>query len=306
MAERRMMSKKVIDTDAFMELPMSAQCLYMHFMLQADDDGFLCNAKRVTRSVGGSQADIDALIKGGYLIAFKTGVVLIAHWLVHNLVRKDRYHETTCPEAKLVTVDKNNIYVLVASKENDGADNGNQMATKWQPNGNHLATKDGDTEKVNNDGASEGVSGEQKSMATKWQPNGNHLATEVRLGKDRLGKDRLICSTANACARACEAYENNIHPVASEIELQKIEDDVGHYGEDVFIKAIERAVVRGHRSLGYIEGILKDWEVNGYDEQSAAGSDGAGAGKKPGGQSGGGRGETDWSKETDGWGDFKP
>lgn len=286
MAERRMMSKKVIDTDAFMDLPMTAQCLYMHFMMQADDDGFLCNAKRVMRSVGGRQEDIDALVKSGFMIAFRSGVMVVTHWNVHNLLRKDRYQKTSCSEIELVTVDKNNVYILVAGVSECDENNGNQVATDGQPNGNQVATVDNIKDELSNDSASEGV-------ATKWQPSGNQVAPQVRLGKDRL----YTTTTTIAHARAREAYENNIHPVASEIEMQKIDDDCQKYGEDIFVKAIERAVLRGNRSLGYIEGILKRWETHGYDD----GGSRAGNGNGKAGKGQVTRGE-EWRDVPSGWG----
>ncbi len=271
-----MFSTSVIGTDDFLDLPATAKVLYLYLIGGADDDGFIDRIKGIMRMVGAKSDDMKVLVAQKYLISFESGVVVIAHWKMHNSVRKDMYKPTKYVAEKETLVIENGVYRP-----------SNESVTSPLQDRNESVTSP--------------LQGEGETS------NGNVTLDKIRIDKDRLDKDSVVvaATTACACARAREAYENNIHPVASAIEMQKIEDDVGHYGEDVFIKAIERAVVRGHRSLGYIEGILKGWEVNGYDEQSAAGSDGTGKGKKPGGQSGG-RKETDWSKETDGWGDFKP
>lgn len=65
-----------------------------------------------------------------------------------------------------------------------------------------------------------------------------------------------------------EMYQNEIRPVLSPIELEKLDDDIEHYGADAVKKAIERSVLRNKRSLGYMESILRSWEVNGYDEDT--------------------------------------
>lgn len=109
-------------------------------------------------------------------------------------------------------------------------------------------------------------------LATNWQPNGNQLATSgvplVATGKDRLGKDREEEEKEDPSA-ACDilkAYGDNIHPVSSPVEAEKLKALVDTHGETFVAKAIERAVMRNKRSLAYITGILNNWEANGYDE----------------------------------------
>lgn len=91
MAAKRMFNLSVVNTDKFFDLPPRAQVLYFHMGMRADDDGILENPRTVSRSCGASSADIDALIAGGYIIMFPSGVVAITHWLLHNKVQKDRY-----------------------------------------------------------------------------------------------------------------------------------------------------------------------------------------------------------------------
>lgn len=91
MAERRMMAKSVIDTDQFMDMPATAQNLYFHLLLRADDDGFLSNVKQIQRMTGTKDDDLKILFAKQYLIPFESGVVVIKHWKIHNYIQKDRY-----------------------------------------------------------------------------------------------------------------------------------------------------------------------------------------------------------------------
>lgn len=104
MAERRMMAKSVIDTDQFMDMPVTAQNLYFHLLLRADDDGFLSNVKQVQRMTGNKDDDLKILFAKQYLIPFESGVVVIKHWKIHNYIQKDRYHPSRLPEKEEVEV----------------------------------------------------------------------------------------------------------------------------------------------------------------------------------------------------------
>lgn len=114
MAERRMFSKAVVDTDRFLNLPLTTQALYFHLGMQADDDGFVANPKKIIRMIGCSEGDFTILIEAGFLIPFpETGVVVITHWKVNNYLRSDRYAETlhTVEKSRLQTL-TNKIYSL--------------------------------------------------------------------------------------------------------------------------------------------------------------------------------------------------
>lgn len=104
MAERRMMAKSVIDTDQFMDMPATAQNLYFHLLLRADDDGFLSNVKQIQRMTGTKDDDLRILFAKQYLIPFESGVVVIKHWKIHNYIQKDRYHPSRLPEKEEVEV----------------------------------------------------------------------------------------------------------------------------------------------------------------------------------------------------------
>ena len=112
MAERRMMSKKIIDTDIFLDMPQSTQCLYFHLLLRADDDGFIQSPKSIMRITGCKDDDLKLLNAKGFVIGFETGVIVIRHWRIHNYVQSDRYSKSELPEAKQVEL-KNKVYEVV-------------------------------------------------------------------------------------------------------------------------------------------------------------------------------------------------
>ena len=113
MAERRMFAKTIIDSDAFLEMPLSTQALYFHLSMRADDDGFLNNAKKVMRMIGANQNDLDLLLVKNFVIKFEDGICVIKHWRIHNYIQTDRYHETMYKDNKnLLNIDENKAYTL--------------------------------------------------------------------------------------------------------------------------------------------------------------------------------------------------
>ena len=103
-----MFAKTVIDSDAFLDMPMSAQCLYFHLAMRADDDGFLNNPKKIQRMIGASEDDLKILIMKRFVLAFDTGVIVIKHWRLHNYIQKDRYKPTIYQEEKASLTEKDN------------------------------------------------------------------------------------------------------------------------------------------------------------------------------------------------------
>ena len=113
MAERRMFAKTIIDSDAFLDMPLSTQSLYFHLSMRADDDGFINNPKKIQRMIGASEDDLKLLITKKFLIPFDSGVVVIKHWKIHNYIRNDRYKETVYQEEKAqLSVKDNHSYTL--------------------------------------------------------------------------------------------------------------------------------------------------------------------------------------------------
>ena len=100
MAQRRMFSRKITETDRFLEMPLSSQALYFHLNMGADDEGFIDKAKTTQRTIGASDDDMKLLIAKGFLIPFDSGVVVIRHWRIHNYIRSDRFQSTLHQDEK--------------------------------------------------------------------------------------------------------------------------------------------------------------------------------------------------------------
>ena len=125
---------KIVDSDAFLEMPMSTQSLYFHLNMRADDDGFVNNPKRIQRMIGASEDDLKLLLAKRFILGFENGVVVIKHWRMHNLLRKDRYNPTQYIEQKAqLEIKEDGAYT-----EKSAVD---LLATTWQPNGNQMATQ---------------------------------------------------------------------------------------------------------------------------------------------------------------------
>lgn len=106
-----MFSKQITTSDAFTEMPVSSQLLYFHLNMEADDDGFVANPKRIIKITNVSDDDLKILLAKRFLLAFESGVVVIKHWLLHNAVRKDMYKETQyLDEKKALQIKDNGVY----------------------------------------------------------------------------------------------------------------------------------------------------------------------------------------------------
>ena len=113
MAERRMFAKTIIDSDAFLDMPITSQLLYFHLSMRADDDGFVNKPKSIMRMIGCKDDDLLLLFGKKFLIPFESGVVVIKHWKIHNYIRRDTYTETKYKEEKAtLEMDENNAYRL--------------------------------------------------------------------------------------------------------------------------------------------------------------------------------------------------
>lgn len=191
MAERRMISKKIVDTDRFLDMPVSTRLLYYDLAVRADDDGFVASPRRICRMVGCGDDDLKLLIAKRYIIPFPSGVCVIKDWGVHNYIPKDRYHETDYLDEKAsLTKNANGSYQIGAQET--------ALSCDILPP---------DTTCI------------QDVYNPEYNPS-----TEVRLGKDRIGKDkinkiegakkpprpRFIQPTVEEVAAYCRERRNNV------------------------------------------------------------------------------------------------
>ena len=111
MAERRMFAKSIVLTDAFLDMPLSARCLYFTLGMMADDDGFVGNPKSIMRQCGASQDDMLALLQKRFILSFDSGVIVIKHWRMNNYLQSDRHKSTTyLEELSTLDIDKRGAY----------------------------------------------------------------------------------------------------------------------------------------------------------------------------------------------------
>lgn len=164
MAQRRMFSLKVVDTDAFMDMPLSAQALYFHLGMRADDDGFVSNARRVQKLVGAADDDLKILLMKRFVMTFESGVIVIKHWRLNNYVKGDRYTPTLYQEEKsTLYVKGNGVYT----------DHPLPPPTEVKPNQLPPASPAELT---------------GQTPDTSWSQNGTILETQVRVGKVSVGE----------------------------------------------------------------------------------------------------------------------
>lgn len=134
MAKKRMFSLSVIDSDAFTDMPLSAQALYFHLCMRADDDGFIGNPKRIKGMIGASDDDLKLLIAKRFLLVFENGVIVIKHWRMHNTLQKDRYTPTDyLDERNQLLIKENKAYSF-----NEGEPVKSITDTKRKQTGNNL------------------------------------------------------------------------------------------------------------------------------------------------------------------------
>ena len=131
MAEKRMFSSNVIDSDAFLDMSPTARLLYYDMGMRADDDGFIDSPKKIMRIIGASDSDLKELIDNGFVLRFDSGVIVIRHWYVNNRVRRDTYHETIYTEEKSrLLLEKNNVYQLRDDSVTDTLQERNEIGSQ--------------------------------------------------------------------------------------------------------------------------------------------------------------------------------
>lgn len=126
-----MFAKTIIDSDAFLDMPLTAQALYFHLSMRADDEGFLNNAKKIMRTIGANQNDYDLLVVKRFIIQFEDGICVIKHWRIHNWIRNDRKKETIYKQERaMLGVKDNGAYTLESTMSDTCQSDGSQMVVQ--------------------------------------------------------------------------------------------------------------------------------------------------------------------------------
>lgn len=139
MAERRMFAKTIVLSDAFLDMPLSARCLYFTLGMLADDDGFVNSPKSIARQCGATDDDLKILIAKRFILVFDSGVIVIKHWRLNNWLRNDRKTDTVY-QAEMATLmlDEHGAY----TENNDiYFPRDNRLPTKCQPLANQMPTE---------------------------------------------------------------------------------------------------------------------------------------------------------------------
>ena len=211
MAERRMFSKTIMGSDAFTDMPASTQILYVHLSLQADDDGFLGNPKKIQKMIGCSADDFSKLVDENFIISFPSGVIAITHWKINNQIKKDRYRETIyLKEKALLQETETKAYKLKKDGE-DGTDSGtdwDRVGTESETNWNRHGSK----------------------SDTVWIQNGTGTEPQYSIGKVSTGKDSLVqvspvqYSSVEVSSVSSSTGVSSFHDVKKEAEETKKEE----------------------------------------------------------------------------------
>ena len=242
MAEKRMFTQKIIDSDAFLDMPLSTQALYFHLNMRADDDGFVNSPKRIQRTIGASEDDLKLLLAKRFVIGFENGVIVIKHWRMHNTLRKDRYSPTVYQEQlALLDVKDNNTYtekLQELPKES--------VATTWQPNGN----QDGN------------------HSATQYSID-KYSIEEYREVKESIGEETTASAESVAPAHRSkkEKFGNFSNVLLSEKELQNLNDDFGTDATDKAIAFLDEYIEeKGYKSKSHYLAIRR-WVMDAIKER---------------------------------------
>lgn len=225
MANKRMFSVDVTETDSFLDMPLTAQALYFHLGMRGDDDGFVSNPRSVMRVAGCNEADLKTLEESGYIITFRSGVIVISDWKVNNNLRNDRYKPTTFQdERSKLSETANKRYILRT---------GNQVDTNGIPLCNQVTPQPNVT---------------QRNLAQRSSSDNGATAAAPR--------------TDSGLSEIVQHFERviGIFPRSALDKLQRYRDSIP---AEVICKAFDEAAESGHRSWKYANGVLKSWQADG-------------------------------------------
>jgi hypothetical protein len=245
MAQKRMFTMKIVDSDAFLEMPLSTQCLYFHLNMRADDDGFIGNTKRIMKIIGASEDDLRLLIAKRFVLTFEDGVIVIKHWRMHNTLSRDRYAETSyTDEKKMLLLKDNGSYSLTGGNPID------------------------DTRLIER-------SGRQTQQRRNIDATKTHSDKGLDIDKDKEKDNKLIVSKDTICQtdvrRVIEEWnklqEVGINPIRdikpSSKRCQLLKGRIREYGIDEVLNAINNVrksdFLRGENNRGWM--ITFDWFV---------------------------------------------
>lgn len=184
MAKKRMFCIDVVDSDAFLDMPLSAQALYFHLGMRADDEGFVSSARKIQRTVGAADDDFKLLLAKRFLLPCDAGIIVIKHWYLNNAIRADRAVPTLYQEQRARLYKKQNgVYTDHAGVDclPLGIPNDNQLPADCQPNVNQMSTN---CQPNDNQNAGFGCQSDNQVPA-EWLPSGCQVVVVDKVSIDK-------------------------------------------------------------------------------------------------------------------------
>ena len=235
MAERRMFAKTIVDSDAFLDMPVTARLLYYDLGMRADDDGFVNSPKKIMRLVGASEDDLRILCMRKFIIPFDNGIVVIKHWKIHNYIQSDRYHETNYKEQKaMLELDENKAYRMPErAMDTPCIQNGYNMDTQVRLG----KSKSKDRDRLE--------SGKGSIDNTHLPPKGE---PDTNL-EEMFGYNQYLLEAVKDWLAYKKEKRQQYKPVGLKTLLTTIQNNVNQYGEDAVIKLIHDSMSANYQGI---------------------------------------------------------
>nr|DAR37759.1 MAG TPA: replisome organizer protein [Caudoviricetes sp.]DAU96824.1 MAG TPA: replisome organizer protein [Caudoviricetes sp.] len=225
MAQRRMFSRKITDTDKFIEMPATTQNLYFHLNMNADDEGFVDRVSIIQRMIGASGDDLKLLIAKGFIIPFESGVVVIRHWRIHNYIQADRFQATIYQNEKS-QIEYDDTKTANIKPLEQCIQDVYKLDTQVRLGKDSLDKERLELDKVNN--------------------QNNTVPVENKKSLSKIFKDSEI-----------KLNERHLQMIYEYIALD-------HFTVPMIQYAVERTEDAGSTSFNYLNKILKNWKEKGY------------------------------------------
>lgn len=225
MAQRRMFSRKITDTDKFIEMPATTQNLYFHLNMNADDEGFVDRVSIIQRMIGASGDDLKLLIAKGFIIPFESGVVVIRHWRIHNYIQADRFQATIYQNEKS-QIEYDDTKTANIKPLEQCVQDVYKLDTQVRLGKDSLDKDRLELDKVNN--------------------HNNTVPVENKKSLSKIFKDSEI-----------KLNERHLQMIYEYIALD-------HFTVPMIQYAVERTEDAGSTSFNYLNKILKNWKEKGY------------------------------------------
>ena len=285
MADKRMFSKTIIDSDAFLDMPLSTQTLYFHLSMRADDDGFINNPRKIQRMIGCGEDDLKLLIAKKFVITFESGVIVIKHWKIHNYIQKDRYKETVYREEKsMLSLKENKAYTLGKINSDNSMQIVNNSDTIFTEE--RTSCKSGNEDNVNKIKGLDGCI--QSVYKTDTQIRLDEISIDKNssdIGKNSIEIDKNIRDKDNIKSVSVVISSNN--EVFKHFEqcgfmmspklMELIAADIEVYSAKWLIDAATESMKRGKINYKYLLAILQNWKADGRDRKAVVQRANAGA-----------------------------